>query len=91
MPETKLTINSKTLFPIEHLKENIKEALKIAKDLSPAIITQHNRPAYAIVRLDEAYPISQDDENNLLSHQIKAAQATAKGKITFEPYWWEKL
>lgn len=93
MPETKLTINSKTLFPIEHLKENIKEALKIAKDLSPAIITQHNRPAYAIVRLDEAYPIPLDgsDENDLLKSQIKAAQATAKGKITVEPYWWEKL
>ena len=91
MPETKLTINSKTLFPIEHLKENIKEALKIAKDLSPAIITQHNRPAFAIVRLDEAYPISQDDENNLLADQIKAAQTTAKGRITFEPYWWEEL
>lgn len=91
MPETKLTINSKTLFPIEHLKEQLKEALKIAKDLSPAIITEHNRPAFAIVRLDEAYPISQDDENNLLADQIKAAQTTAKGRITFEPYWWEKL
>lgn len=93
MPETKLTINSKTLFPIEQLKEQLKEALKIAKDLSPAIITEHNRPAFAIVRLDAAYPISQDgsDENDLLKTQIKAAQATAKGKITFEPYWWEKL
>ncbi len=93
MPETKLTINSKTLFPIEHLKEQLKEALKIARDLSPAIITQHNRPAYAIVRLDEAYAIPKDstDTNELLSDQIKAAQKAANGKITFEPYWWEKL
>ena len=93
MPETKLTINSKTLFPIEHLKEQLKEALKIARDLSPAIITQHNRPAYAIVRLDEAYPIPKDcaDTNDLLNDQIKAAQKTANGTITFEPYWWEKL
>ena len=93
MPETKLTINSKTLFPIEQLKEHLKEALKIAHDLSPAIITRHNRPAYAIVRLDEAYPTPKDstDTNELLTDQIKAAQKTANGKITFEPYWWEKL
>ena len=93
MPETKLTINSKILFPIEHLKEHLKEALKIARDLSPAIITQHNRPAYAIVRLDEAYPISKNDadKNNLLAEQIEAAQMAANGKITFEPYWWENL
>ena len=92
MPETKLTINSKTLFPIEHLKEQLREALKIARDLSPAIITQHNRPAYAIVRLDEAYPMSKDDDkNDLLTDQIKAAQKAANGTITFEPYWWEKL
>ena len=92
MPETKLTINSKTLFPIEHLREHLKEALKIARDLSPAIITQHNRPAYAIVRLDEAYPTPKDDDkNDLLADQIKAAQKAANGTITFEPYWWEKL
>ena len=93
MPETKLTINSKTLFPIEHLKEHLKEALKIARDLSPAIITQHNRPAYAIVRLDEAYTIPKDgaDKDDLIADQIKAAQKAANGKITFEPYWWEKL
>lgn len=93
MPETKLTINSKTLFPIEHLKEQLREALKIARDLSPAIITQHNRPAYAIVRLDEAYPVSKDeaDKSELLNDQIKAAQKAANGTITFEPYWWEKL
>ncbi len=93
MPETKLTINSKTLFPIEHLKEHLKEALKIARNLSPAIITQHNRPAYAIVRLDEAYPTPKDDDdkNDLLNDQIKAAQKAANGTITFEPYWWEKL
>ena len=87
MPETKRTINSKTLFPIEHLKDQLKEALKIAHDLSPAIITQHNRPAYAIVRLDEAY---ETGESDLLADQIKAARNTANGKITFEPYWWEK-
>lgn len=92
MPETKLTINSKTLFPIEHLKEQLKEALKIAHELSPAIITQHNRPAYAIVRLDEAYAIPKDnDKNDLLTEQIKAAQRAASGTITFEPYWWEKF
>lgn len=93
MPETKLTINSKTLFPIEHLKEQLKEALIIARDLSPAIITRHNRPAYAIVRLDEAYAMSKDstDTNELLNDQIKAAQKAANGTITFEPYWWEKL
>ncbi len=87
MPKTKLTINSKALFPIEHLKDQLREALKIAKDLSPAIITQHNRPAYAIVRLDKAY---ETGENDLLADQIKAARNTANGKITFEPYWWEK-
>lgn len=93
MPETKLTINSKTLFPIEHLKEQLKEALKIARNLSPAIITQNNRPAYAIVRLDEAYAIPKDadNKNDLLADQIKAAQKAANGTITFEPYWWEKL
>ena len=93
MPETKLTINSKTLFPIEHLKDQLKEALKIAHDLSPAIITQHNRPAYAIVRLDEAYAIPKDDtdKDDILTNQIKAAQKAANGTITFEPYWWEKL
>ena len=93
MPETKLTINSKTLFPIEHLKEQLKEALKIARDLSPAIITRHNRPAYAIVRLDEAYAIPKDgtDTNTLINDQIKAAKKAANGKITFDPYWWEKL
>lgn len=93
MPETKLIINSKILFPIEHLTEQLKEALKISKDLSPAIITRHNRPAYAIIRLDEAYAIPKDstDTNDLLADQIKAAQKAANGKITFEPYWWEKL
>lgn len=93
MPETKLTINSKALFPIEHLKEHLKEALKIAKELSPAIITRNNRPAYAIVRLDKAYATTKDcaDKDNLLKNQIKAAHETANGKITFEPYWWENL
>lgn len=93
MPETKLTINSKILFPVEKLKEQLKEALKVARDLSPAIITQHNRPAYAIVRLDEAYAVPKDnaDKNDFLADQIKAAQKAANGKITFEPYWWEKL
>ena len=93
MPETKLTINSKILFPVEKLREQLKEALKVARDLSPAIITQHNRPAFAIVRLDEAYPTPKDnaDKNDFLADQIKAAQKAANGKITFEPYWWEKL
>jgi len=88
MHETKLTINSKTLFPIEHLKERLKEALKIARDLSPAIITQHNRPAYAIVRLDEAY---EQIDGELLADQIMAAKSAAKGTITIEQYRWEKL
>lgn len=88
MPETKLTINSKILFPVEKLKEQLKEALKVARDLSPAIIIQHNRPAYAIVRLDEAYETSESD---ILSNQIKTAKDAAKGTITIEPYWWEKL
>ena len=93
MPETKLTINSNTLFPIDRLKDQIKEALKIAKVLSPAIITQNNRPAYAIVRLDKPYPLTKGgaDQNDLLAEQIKSAHKTANGKITFEPYWWEKL
>ena len=85
MSKTKLTVNSKTLFPIEQLKDQFKEALNIAKDLSPAIITQNNRPAYAIVRIDDDHNI-----DRALAEQIALARSASKGTLTIEPYWREK-
>lgn len=91
MPKTKLTINAKTLFPVDKLKDHLCEALRVAKDLGSAIITQNNRPAYAIIRIDDDLNADDSELNDRLAEQIIRARESAKGTLTTEPYWWEKL
>lgn len=85
MPKTKLTINSKTLFPIDKIKEHIKEAFTVSDTLGPAIITKGNRPAYAIIRIGDDHDVDQT-----LAEEIAHARSASKGTFTTEPYWWEK-
>ena len=85
MPKIKMTINANTLFPISELKSRLKEVLKIADQIGPAIITKGNRPAYAVIRLDIESELSE-----VYAEQIALARANAKGKITSEPNGWEK-
>lgn len=85
MPKTKLTINSKILFPIDKIKEHIKEAFAVSDTLGPAIITKGNRPAYAIIRIYD-----EKNVDHALAEQIAHARSAAKGTFTAEPYWWEK-
>ena len=85
MPKTKLTINSKTLFPIAEIKTRLKEAFTVSDTLGPAIITKGNRPAYAIIRIDDEH-----DVDHALAEQIAHARSASKGTFTTEPYWWEK-
>ncbi|MBQ3265949.1 MAG: hypothetical protein IJH07_09270 [Ruminococcus sp.] len=89
MPKTKLTINAKTLFPIDQLKKHLKEALAVCELFGSAIITQNNRPAYAIIRIDDDQRTDHRDLGNNLAEQIDLAHRSAKGNITTEPCWWE--
>ena len=80
MSKTTFTINAKTLFPIDKLKQHLKEAFTVSDTLGPAIITHNNRPAYAIVRISE-----NDDISQSLAEQIDLARRSSKGYITAEP------
>ena len=85
MPKTTFTINAKTLFPIDKLKDCLKEAFTVSETIGPAIITKGNRPAYAIVRIDEngRHP-NQNELRQLLAKQIDLARVSSRGKITTE-------
>lgn len=88
MPKVKITINANTLFPISDLKKHLKEAFTSAEKLGSAIITEKNRPAYALIRID-------DNESNsyvnieAIAEQIARIRSDARGKLIIEPNWWE--
>ena len=82
MSKIRFTVNANSLFPIGKLKNIPKEIFTIADQLGHAVITKDNRPAYALIPLNEI-----DD----LSDRIELARAAAKGKISVEPSWWETL
>ena len=88
MPETKLTINSNALFPVNELRRHMKDAFDAAEKLGSAIITEKNRPAYALIRIADNK--SKDYVNcEALTEQINRIRSDAKGKLTTEPNWWE--
>ncbi len=64
MSMLRITVNAKTLFPIEHLKKHLREAFRISDVLGSAIITRDSRPAYAVI------PLTADLE------RIRAAEGT---------------
>ena len=82
MSKIKMTINAKTLFPISELKSRLKEALSIADQIGPAIITRGNRPAYAVSRLD-----SDSELSEAMYEHLSLACKRAKGNITCENDW----
>ena len=84
MKKTGITINANNLFPVEKLKEYIKEALAVTDTLGPAIITKGNRPAYALIRLNDIEP-------EAVADRIKQARDSAKGSITTEYDKQEKI
>lgn len=49
-----ININISTLFPIEDLQDDLKSAIKSVQKNGYAVITQNNRPAYAILRFPSA-------------------------------------
>ena len=81
MSKIRFTVNANSLFPIGKLKNIPKEIFTAADRLGHAVITKDNRPAYALIPLNE---------NDDLSDRIELAHA-AKGKITVDPSWWESL
>ena len=86
MSKTTFTINAKTLFPIDELKKHLKEAFTVSDTIGPAIITQNNRPAYAIVRIDETDQKPDPNEiSQLLAEQIDLARVLSRGTITAKP------
>ena len=86
MSKTTFTINAKTLFPIDRLKDCLKEAFAVSETIGPAIITKGNRPTYAIVRIGEndRHP-DQSELSQLLAEQIDLARVSSKGHITTKP------
>ena len=88
MPKVRITINANTLFPINDLKKHLKEAFTAAEKLGSAIITEKNRPAYALIRIADNE--SKDYVNSeALTEQIARVRSDAKGKLTTELNWWE--
>ena len=87
MSKTTFTINAKTLFPIDKIREHLKEAFTVSETLGPAIITKGNRPAYAIVRIGnkDQYP-DQNELRQLLADQIDLARVSSRGIITTKPH-----
>lgn len=91
MSKTTFTINAKTLFPIDKLKDCLKEAFAVSETIGPAIITKGNRPAYAIIRIRDNDPDSDPAAiSRALAEQIDFARTSSKGHITTEPYRWKK-
>ena len=87
MSKTIITINAKTLFPIDEIKKYLKEAFTVSETIGPAIITKGNRPAYAIVRIGDKDQYSDPCEiNQLLAEQIDLARVSSKGHITTKPH-----
>lgn len=88
MSKVKITINANTLFPISDLKKHLKEVFTAAEKLGSAIITEKNRPAYALIRLDDN---ERKDyvSSEALAEQIARVRSDAKGKLTTELNWWE--
>ena len=88
MSKTTFTINAKTLFPIDKIKEHLKEAFTVSETLGPAIITKGNRPAYAIVRIDDNDLYSDQDElRQYLADQIDLARVSSRGTVTTKSDW----
>ena len=81
MSKIRFTVNANALFPIGKLKNIPKEIFTAADRLGHAVITKDNRPAYALIPLNE---------NDDLSDRIELARA-AKGIITVKPSWRESL
>lgn len=50
MPTVYINININTLFPIENLKDHLKEAIRMTKKNGYSVIVQNNQPAYAILK-----------------------------------------
>ena len=82
MSKIRFTVNANSIFPISKLKSLTKELFTAADRLGHAVITRDNRPAYALI------PLNENDE---LSERIELARTAAKGKISVEPSWWETL
>lgn len=92
MPKVRITINANTLFPISDLKKHLKEAFTAAEKRGSAIITEKNRPAYALIRIDDNESntyINNKELSEALAEQIARVRSDAKGKLTTEPNWWE--
>ena len=88
MPKVRITINANTLFPISDLKKHLKEAFTAAEKLGSAIITEKNRPAYALIRINDNESKNYVNSEEL-AEQIARVRSDAKGKLTTELNWWE--
>lgn len=62
MPTVYINVNINTLFPIESLKDHLKEAFRTTDKNGYSVIIHNNCPAYAILK----FPVADSENDKLL-------------------------